>query len=106
LAAGDVSALKNLDRFHPGQEEPGAWLAVKGYACPHCRGEDGYVRVFRQELTLNKKTKKFELSEKAWSGFLRTDMNLETAIFEVPAGDETGEGTESANVPDEPAAES
>ncbi|MDR2392024.1 MAG: hypothetical protein LBE84_10155, partial [Planctomycetota bacterium] len=71
LNAGDASVLETLGRFRAGdREEPGTWLLVKGYACPHCQHEDGYVRVFLQELKLNKKTKKLELSEKAWSGFI------------------------------------
>ncbi|MDR1520595.1 MAG: hypothetical protein LBU23_10740, partial [Planctomycetota bacterium] len=92
LEAGNASPFPGLIRRRAGAEEPDSWLEIKGYACSRCQDEDSYVRVFRNELKLNKKAKKLELSGKPLSGFICVGVDLEQAIFMAPEADDGSTG--------------
>lgn len=89
LPAGDVSALPDLPRVSDEEAEaPGAWLEVKGFACPNCQGKDEYVTVSLVSLDVAKKKDSLERSEKVLARLIRIDPDTERRLFEpAPAAE-------------------
>ncbi|MDR1534780.1 MAG: hypothetical protein LBU64_06740 [Planctomycetota bacterium] len=98
LKAGDASVLRGLEPLSP--EGSGGWLTIKGYACPRCPEKPGFVRVFRNELVMDKKSKEPREIENPLGGFVEIPVDLEGEIFAEP--EPAGQPPEAPGTPADP----